>query len=76
MDRSVDKHLRILHINALLKSGKKVNPQILAVSFRVSKRTILRDLEDIKDYYANAMVWDMDYQVVHFDKKRQSYKLV
>ncbi len=76
MDCSVDKHLRILHINALLNSGRIVNPQILAVNFHVSKRTILRDLDDIKEYYENAIVWDMDYQVVNYDKKRQSYRLM
>ncbi|WP_022769169.1 MULTISPECIES: HTH domain-containing protein [unclassified Butyrivibrio] len=75
MPKSTEKAARLLCINEYLRSGKQINLQSLATEFRVSKRTIQRDLDDIKAFYANQIVRDESYKSVYFDNKTNTYRL-
>ena len=75
MKESTDKSTRILCINKYLISGKKINLQSLADNFKVSKRTIQRDLDEIKAFYADEIVRDGDYKTVFYDKGTNRYRL-
>lgn len=75
MPKSTEKAARLLCINEYLRSGKQINLQSLANEFQVSKRTIQRDLDDIKAFYANQIVRDESYKSVYFDNKTNTYRL-
>ena len=75
MGKPTDKTARILCINEYLKEGKDINLQLLADRFNVSKRTIQRDIADIKTYYADEIVRDGEYKNVHYDVQAKSYRL-
>lgn len=75
MIRSTDKAARLLCINEYLNTGKNINLQSLADDFGVSKRTIQRDMDEIKAFYANEIVREGKYRNVYFDKRTNSYRL-
>ncbi len=76
MKHSTSKASRLLTINEYLNTGKKINLKSLASDFNVSKRTIQRDLDDIKTFYADGIVRDGAYKDVYYDKDFCGYKLI
>ena len=73
----VDKYTRILLINDLLQSGKSVRAEELAEMFHTSKRTIIRDIRDLRDYYADCICfgWCSTYQLIEYDREKNTYQL-
>ncbi len=71
----VDKPTRVLTINEYLVNGKKVNLDSLAKMFNVSKRTIQRDIDEIKYYYADKVTLDGSYKYLYYDHTDRAYKL-
>ena len=69
------KMMRVLLIRDSLEKGDSVNLQSLATGFNVSKRTVQRDMDDVKAYYANKMLWDNEYKYVFYDAKNNEFKL-
>ena len=73
----VDKYTRILLINDLLQSGKSVRAEELAEMFHTSKRTIIGDIRDLRDYYEDCICfgWCSTYQLIEYDREKNTYRL-
>ncbi len=70
-----DKAMRVLFINEQLKDGHLVNVGNLANVFQVSKRTVQRDIEDLKIFYSElAVAGDTVYCVV-YDRGDNGFRL-
>lgn len=72
---ATDKITRVLFINDQLKSGHSVNIGTLANTFNVSKRTVQRDIEDLKVYYAELAVDGGTVYCVVYDRTNNGFKL-
>ena len=75
MQDTVGKSNRVLYINCLLLKGEQINLTSIVNMFGVSRRTALRDVEEVKAFYADSVVWGRDYQTVNYDADSGSYKL-
>lgn len=72
---STKKPERLLWIHENLQYGKTININNAALEFNVSTRTIQRDLNDIRYYYANEITKNGNYRSVEFDYVRGGYIL-
>ncbi len=70
MDKKVE---RIIKMYSHLLEGKVIKKQIEAERFGVNQRTIQRDINDIRTYFANDM--DVDRQVI-YDRHKRGYVLI
>lgn len=69
MDKKVQ---RILNLYERLLDGDLLRKREEAIRFGVNERTIQRDLDDIRSYYANGM--DVNRQIV-YDRRKRGYVL-
>jgi len=72
---SNDKVMRVLFINEKLKGGHLVNIGNLSNIFNVSKRTVQRDIEDLKLYYSELAVAGETVYCVVYDRRNNGFKL-
>ncbi len=73
----MDKYARILIINDLLQSGKAVRVEELAEMLHTSKRTIIRDIRSLRNYYSDRICWGWSgtYQMIDYDRETNQYRL-
>lgn len=71
----VDRSTRILIIHDALQKGKIIHIDDLALKMHSCKRTIHRDINTLRSYYANRVCWDGQYQMIVYDKANNGYKL-
>lgn len=64
-----EKSYRILDILLKLKEGKPVNSQDLKIDYGVDRRTIQRDMREIKNFFIQKNI------EVDFNRKKQTYEL-
>lgn len=70
MDKKVE---RIIKLYSRFLEGKVINKKVEAERFEVNRRTIQRDIDDIRMYFANDM--NVNWQVV-YDRNKNGYVLV
>ncbi len=75
MNTPSNKCERILYINECLKAGQMVNVEHLANTFHVSRRSVHRDIDALKTYYANRMCWGGEYGCITYDRINGTYRL-
>ena len=70
-----NKGFRILTIYDCLKNGTGVNKLEVSDEFGVSKRTIQRDIDDIRAYLAEQRITGAGSFIIIFDKKSNCFYL-
>ena len=75
MDSKIDKGTRLLYIYDCLREGKNVKVNDFVRDFNISSRSVHRDINEIREYYADRMCWGGDYKSVVYDYNSKSYKL-
>ena len=76
MRKPAGKMFRVLYIYQMLCDKKVVKLGRLAAEFHASKRTLQRDIDDVKAFFADAGVIDGHYEEVVYDRKLEGYRLV
>ena len=74
--KHIDRPTRVLTINEYLIKGEDINLDTLAERFNVSKRTIQRDLDELKLYYADSLAISGKYRYVYYNHTDRTYRLV
>ncbi len=75
MEFRENKSIRLLSIYDCLRNGKGVNKLEISARFGVSTRTIQRDIDDIRAYYAERRITNADSFIIIFDKKSGRFYL-
>lgn len=70
-----NKSFRMLTIYDCLKNGTGINKLEISDEFGVSKRTIQRDIDDIRAYFAEQRITGADNFVIIFDKRSNRFYL-
>ncbi|MBP3938216.1 MAG: WYL domain-containing protein [Clostridia bacterium] len=70
-----NKSYRLINIYERLNMGEFVNKQILADTFGVSKKTIQRDIDDLRAYFSENYQHEVDTEI-KFNRAKNSYVLV
>lgn len=68
------KHERILDMVFALEDGKQLSKSELANEYEVDERTIQRDIDDIRAYYADAFL-KLGLKEVVYDRVSNRYKI-
>ena len=74
--KQVDRPTRVLTINEYLNKGENFNLDTLAEMFNVSRRTIQRDMDELKLYYADKLTTDGTYHYIYYDHSNRAYRLI
>lgn len=70
------KYYRLLYLYDYLKNGGTVCVQTIACLFGVDKRTVLRDISDIRCYFADSQAINgFGTNSIVYDKKKCGYVL-
>lgn len=69
------KETRILDISLRMASGEVLNTQQASILYGVSERTIRRDIEVIRTYYAEKMLMDGVNKEIVYDSEQKGYVL-
>lgn len=75
METTVCKCSRLLYIYSRLQRGCVIKPQNIEDEFNVTRRTIQRDIDELRAFYANMGSQSGDYYMLEFDKSAGGYKL-
>lgn len=75
IDYNGNKGFRLLSIFERLSKGESVEKALLADSFRVTQKTIQRDIDDLRTYLAETHMTENDV-AIKYDKVRNVYYLV
>ena len=75
IDFGTNKGFRLLNIYERLNKDEYINKDNLAIEFNVSKKTIQRDIEDLRAYIAETH-FDEFETAIRYSKSRNSYYLV
>lgn len=73
---NISKSSRILELYKMLQMGQVVNKQEMAVIYKVSDRSIQRDLDTIRNFFSDQCVKKGVIQEVEYDKKLNGYHLI
>lgn len=73
MAKHTEKTTRILYIYNQLSKGYVVGVKSVAMDFHVSSRTIRRDLEEIRNFCANGICWNQNYNNIVYDNSKKGY---
>lgn len=69
------KYERILDIYIALSKGKIVNMDEYALRHKVDRRTLQRDIDDIRPYISNSGVFeDAGFTNIVYDRAKKGYK--
>lgn len=74
-DGKFGKSNRILDMTLRLAAGEVINKQLATNVYQVNERTIRRDIETIRDYYAERMTVTGEFKDVVYDPNRKGYVL-
>lgn len=75
MEFKTDKTQRILSIFSRLQKGQCIKKYQESVRFHVDERTIQRDIDDIRAFFADQMMEGQGYSNVEYDRGTQGYVL-
>ena len=75
IDFGTNKGFRLLNIYERLNKDEYINKDNLAIEFNVSKKTIQRDIEDLRAYIAETHFDEFDTSI-KYSKSKNSYYLV
>lgn len=75
LDFATNKGFRLLSIYERLNKGENVNKDNLATEFNVSKKTIQRDIDDLRAYIAETH-YDEFETAIKYSKSSNSYYLI
>lgn len=75
VSKCTDKCVRILFINECLQKGQVINVENLASNFNVSCRSVHRDIDTLRIYYADRVCWEGEYQSIIYDRLSNGYRL-
>lgn len=70
------KHDRVLEIYSRLLSGEIIRKQALADEYGVNPRSIQRDIDAIRDFYANRMDRHGELTEVQYDRIAKGFRIV
>ena len=73
--KRTDKCVRILFINECLQEGQVINVENLANNITVSCRSVHRDIDMLRIYYADRVCWGGEYQSIIYDRMSNGYRL-
>ena len=66
---------RILYMYSRLQEGYVLQPKSVEIEFNVTRRTIQRDIDELRAFYANMGTREGYYRMVEFDKDAGGYVL-
>lgn len=69
------KTARVLDIYLALEKGAVLSKESLAFEYEVDSRTIVRDLSDIRAYYADSIV-ELGGRTLKYDRSNKGYRMV
>lgn len=75
MDSKTNKTTRILKIYTSLIENYKIDKYKLANEFKVDKRTIQRDIDDIRNFLANYSTDSDNFDLVTYDHSNKKYHM-
>lgn len=70
------KHDRILEMQSRLMSGEYIRKPDLAEEYGINPRSIQRDIESIRDFYANRTVRDGEITEIKYDRIAKGFHMV
>lgn len=76
LKESTRKHDRVLEIYSRLLSGEIIRKQDLADEYGVNPRSIQRDIDAIRDFYANRMDRHGELTEVQYDRTAKGFRIV
>lgn len=76
MNEAIRKHDRILEIYSRLLSGEIVRKVELAEEYGVNPRSIQRDIDSIRDFYANRTAQTGEAAEIRYDRTKKGFRLV
>ena len=75
-EENSSKHSRVLDLYNRLLSGEILNKSNLALEYGVNPRSIQRDIDDIREFFANRMISGNELTEIRYDRSAKGYKLV
>lgn len=75
MNKVFDKSNRILWLQAKLMDGAVINKEDTAREFQVDARTIQRDIDSLRDFFADQAVVGGEKAEIIYDRKRKGFRL-
>lgn len=76
MNDGTKKHDRILEIYSRLMSGEIIRKSDLAEEYGVNPRSIQRDIDSIRDFYANRTTQTGEAAEIRYDRAKKGFRLV
>ena len=76
MNSGTKKHDRILEIYSRLLSGETIRKTDLAEEYGVNPRSIQRDIDSIRDFYANRSSRTGEFAEIRYDHVQKGFRLV
>ena len=76
MNDGTRKHDRILEIYSRLLSGELIRKAELAEEYGVNPRSIQRDIDSIRDFYANRATQTGEAAEIRYDYAQKGFRLV
>lgn len=73
---STRKHDRVLEIYSRLLSGEIIRKQELADEYGVNSRSIQRDIDTIREFYANRMDRHGELTEIQYDRSAKGFRIV
>ncbi|MEY8356770.1 WYL domain-containing protein [Lachnospiraceae bacterium 54-53] len=70
------KHDRILEIHGRLMSGKIIKKQEVAEEYGVTPRSIQRDIDSIRDFYANRTIHQGEITEIKYDRTVRGFRMI
>ena len=76
MQDPIRKHDRILEMHSRLMSGEIIRKPDLAEEYGVNPRSIQRDIDSIRDFYANRTIKDGEITEIKYDRIAKGFHMV
>jgi len=70
-----DKSFRLLNIYEMLSRGRVLSKDELALKYNVSKKTIQRDIDELRSYFEKQYLIDSDVRII-YSREENGYKLI
>lgn len=75
MNTNQCRSIRILYLYCRLQEGQTLVPSCIEDEFNITKRTFMRDIDELKAFLANKGSMDGDYQLLEYNKRVGGYIL-
>lgn len=76
LKESTRKHDRVLEIYSRLLSGEIIRKQDLADEYKVTPRSIQRDIDSIRDFYANRIGKNEGLTEIKYDRIAKGFRII